>query len=237
MIESIILMVVMVVGLILAGYQVYQTLGRSFELGSWAGEHDFTFQWGRYANWADQFPQFRCLQRGDHRYAHNIIEGLYGGVSFTAFDYHYETYRYVEEGSRGHRRRRKEPVHHFFSGAILRSPSPLKPLFIQPTIGIFRDLSSLLGLGGIEFESMAFNQNFAVYSQDRRWAYDVLHQAALEYLLIQPRFNLDLQTHFVMVYRDETIPPDEFLKGMDVMLGLLNLIPADVLTDHALQTP
>ncbi len=213
--------------------ELYQAFGRSFELAAWAGEHNYSFQWGRYPNWERQFPQFRGLRQGrDQRYAHNLIEGLYGECSFTAFDYHYQTYRYVEETSRGIRSRRKEPVHHYFSGVILRSPVPLKPLLVRPTSGLVQNLSTVFGSGGIEFESTAFNQDFAVQAADRRWAFDVLHQETLEYLLNQPRFTLDFQLDFVMAYQDQVFRPDDFWVAMDLILGVVHRIPSDVLHEH-----
>jgi hypothetical protein len=189
---------------------------RRKELDAWAVSHALHFDPSRDYGLDGQFPNFDCLQRGGGRYAYNRISGSWHGYGFLGFDYHYETYSYTKHGRRTH--------HHHFSAVILHSPVPLKPLFIRPE-GILDKITEFLGFDDIDFESTEFSRRFYVKSPDKRWAYDVIHQRTMEFLLASPTFCIAFDRQHVIAYRDELFTPQEFEAAARVLQGLLDRLP------------
>ncbi len=135
------------------------------------------------------------------------MHGTWQGYRILGFDYHYQTYSYSKNGRQTH--------HHYFSAAILQSPVPLKPLFIRPE-GFLDRVAEFLGFDDIDFESLEFSRRFYVKSPDRRWAYDVIHQRTMEFLLASPPFTVQFDRASVIVYRDRIFSPAEFEAAAEV---------------------
>ena len=110
-------------------------------------------------------------------------------IKVCAFDYHYTT------GSG------KSQSTHRFSGVMVTTNLPLKPLWIRSET-IFDRVAGLVGMEPIQLESAEFNQEFHVTSPDRRWAFDVLPQSTMEFLLDSPKFTLEIQLCQILAYRD-----------------------------------
>ena len=211
----IVMVVVVIVGAIAYGY--YAAEKRRKELLNWTQAHQLTFDPTKAYDLDNRFPQFKRLQQGANRYAHNVMQGSWKGRDFLGFDYHYETYSTDSKG-------RRQTHHHHFSAVILSSDMPLKPLQIRPE-GIFDKITEFFGFDDIDFESAEFSRAFHVSAQDRRWAYDVLHARAMQFLLDQPRFSLQMGEHTVIVHRSRTFAPDEFGIAAEVVCGLLDGLP------------
>ncbi len=157
------------------------------------------------------------MKKGDNRRADNITQGQIGKHRLCAFDYHYTTGG--EDESKRH-----------CSGVIISTNLPLKPLSIRQETLIDR-VASLVGLQRIEFESAEFNQEFHVASPDRRWAFDVLPQATLEFLLKSPRFDLEFQICQIIACRDSLFQPGDFNAAIAVIEGILSRLPASLLQE------
>ncbi len=102
-----------------------------------------------------RYSSFKCLRRGHSRYAYNIMRGKRDGRDLTAFDYHYVT---------GHGKSRRV---HNFSALTIRSPLPLKPLYLRPE-NIFDKVTDFFGFDDIDFESAEFSRKFYVKSPEKR---------------------------------------------------------------------
>jgi hypothetical protein len=164
----------------------------------------------------EQFHGFDCLRRGRSRYGYNRISGEWNGREILGFDYHYVT------GSG------KNQQTHRFSAVILQSRVPLKPLYLRPE-GFFDKVTEFFGLDDIDFESAEFSRQFYVKSPDRRWAYDVIHQRAMEFLLQMPRFSIKFDLMHIAAWRDKRFRPQEFEQAASVISGLLDRLPEYVL--------
>jgi hypothetical protein len=107
---------------------------------------------------------------------------------------------------------------------------PLKPLFIRKE-GFFDKVGEFLGFYDIDFESAEFSREFCVKSPDKRWAFDVLHQRAMEFLLASPRFALDFQRDGVLATGSGCFNPQQFDDAVRVVTGLLDMLPHSVVQE------
>ena len=70
-------------------------------------------------------------------------------------------------------------------------PARCKPLIIRPE-NFLDKIAEFVGFDDIDFELTEFSSKFYVKAPDRKWAYEVLHQATMEFLLESPRFTLEM---------------------------------------------
>jgi hypothetical protein len=211
----IILIVAIVIGIMILGQ--IQADRRRRALAAWGSARGLEFFPARDSRLEDRYP-FACLKHGESRYADNRLQGRIGDHSCCAFDYHYET----SDG--------KNRTRHEFSAVILATKLPLKPLVIRPE-HLSDRFVALLGFAGIEFESEAFNRQFHVSAPDRRWAFDVLPQATLEFLLDSPRFCLECQPCQIIAYRETIFQPAEFESAVEVIEGILSRLPKSLVEE------
>ncbi len=210
-------------GIVIVLFIVFAVIGhaqaqkRRKDLAAWAAANGLDFAPDKVWGVDDRFPGFETLRRGDNRYAHNILSGRRGGAEFYAFDYHYETHSRDSKG-------RRHTHHHHFSAVILGGTVPLQPLTLRPE-GFFDRVGSFFGYEDINFESAEFSRRFHVSAPDRRWAYDVLHARAIEFLLASPAYSIDMEPTHVLAWRSATFPPDEFETAARVLEGLLARLP------------
>lgn len=212
---------VVAIGLMVLGY--LQAEKRKKALAVWAEQNGFTFDSGKDRTLDERYADFSCLHTGSDRYACNILRGRRDPFPALGFDYHYETY---STDSKGHR----ETHHHYFSAMVIETGWPLKPLFIRSE-GFFDKLTEFLGFDDIDFESSEFSRNFYVKSPDKQWAYDVLHQKTMEFLLTAPRFTLEFSGNAVIAYRSSTFSPGDFSDALEVIEGVLNRLPGYIMRE------
>ncbi|MDM8000703.1 MAG: hypothetical protein QUS33_12140 [Dehalococcoidia bacterium] len=196
---------------------------RRQELAGWAQANSFKFLPEKDHSFWLRYQLFSCLQRGDNRYAYNIMLGTAGTRVTCGFDYHYETH---STDSKGHR----QTQHHNFSALVVDAGFPLKPLSIRPE-GFFDKLTEFVGLDDIDFESSEFSHKFFVKAPDRRWAYDVLHQKTMELMLAYPRFYIEFQGTQVMAYHNRTFSAGEFSSALKVVTSILDYLPPGVVEE------
>ncbi len=197
--------------------QWYVTERRRRAIAEWGRAHGLAFDPEKVYGLDIQYPDLDCLRVGSNRYAFNTLSGDWKGRRCSAFDYHYETHSTGPKGQR-------QTHHHHFSAVILNSPVPLKPLSIRPE-GFFDKVTGFFGFEDINFESAEFSRKFYVMSPDRKWAYDVLHARAMEFLLARPVFTLRFASSCVIAYRDRRFEPAEFTQAAEVATGLLDGLP------------
>jgi len=190
-------------------YSLHAASQRRKELAAWARSHRLAFEAGKNSSLESRFPNFDCLGRGRSRYGHNLIRGQWKGREFLGFDYHYVT------GSGKNRQT------HNFSAVVLASEVPLRPLFLRPE-GFFDKVGEFFGLDDIDFESAQFSRKFYVKSPDKRWAYDVIHQGTMEFLLAMPSFTIRFDACQVMAWRSRRFKPAEFSAAAEVVAGMLD---------------
>ena len=220
------LLFVVIAGLVIAGavYSHLATRKRREELRAWAQSHGMSFTEGRDHSFDERFP-FAALRQGDGRYAYNISEGPWNGRGAMAFDYHYETHSTDKDGHR-------QTHHHQFSAAFVISDFPLQPLSLRPE-GFFDKVTAFFGAEDINFESAEFSRRFFVKSPDRRWAYDVIHTRAMEFLLAHPDYSIEFAGDLAFICNARTWAAAEFDAALGVVAGLLAMIPEYVRKQQA----
>jgi len=206
---------VIVVGAAVIAIAAWFSAKRRKELAAWASGNGLASRPRRDNGFDERYRAFGCLRRGYSRCAYNIAEGDWNGRQVTAFDYRYVT------GSGKNRR-----THHF-SAIVLRSNVALKPLRIRSE-NIFDRVTEFFGLDDIDFESAEFSREFHVKSSDKRWAYDVLHQRTMEFLLSMPRFSIEFADRHVIAWRNRRFNVETFESVIAVVEGVLDRLPGYV---------
>ncbi len=212
--------VVFIIAVVLIAFGIFaaiQAKRRREAMRAWAEGHGLQFRRARDRSYDNRYPEFKSLRRGQNRYAHNIMEGALDGRSFEGFDYHYETHSTDSKG-------RRQTHHHHFSAVIVGSDLPLDALFIRPE-GFFDKITEFFGMDDIDFESAEFSRQFYVKAADKRWAFDVLHARTIQFLLDQPRFTIQFDTHHVIAHTKRRFGIEDFEKADHVVRGILDSFP------------
>jgi hypothetical protein len=194
------------------GAMLYFRAKRRKDVAEWAAGAGLTFSPNAERGYAASFPSFGCLHRGHSRYAYNVARGTWNGRPLEAFDYRYVT---------GHGKNRTV---HDFSAIILGSHVPLKPLTIRSE-NAFDKVTEFFGADDIDFESDEFSRRFFVKSPDKKWAYDVLHQRTMEFLLAGPRFSIEFDTHHVICWHHRRFDRETRENAIGVVEGILDRLP------------
>jgi hypothetical protein len=206
---------------------VLQAAKRRKALAEWASNNGYSFREARDHSFDTRYSQFDCLRRGDNRYAFNILQGVAesdaGAKTILAFDYHYQTYSRDNKG-------RRKTHHHYFSAVIIAVNLPLRPLLIRPE-GVFDKLAAFFGKEDINFESAEFSRKFHVSAPDRQWAFDVIHQGTMEFLLAQPRFSIEMEGPGVIVWKGGRLCVGNIEAAIAVGSGILARLPRYLLNE------
>lgn len=160
---------------------------------------------------------FKCLCEGYDQRAHNVMQGTFSDMGFTGFDYRYTT------GSGKHRQ-----VHHL-SAVIAQARYPLKDMFIRPE-GFGDRLAGMLGFDDIDFEWEEFNRAYYVKASDKAFAYDVINQKMMEYLMDNRGWSVQITGADMIVHTGSIFDADGFLAALNFSRVFLELLP-DYLVD------
>lgn len=217
--------VIVVIAIIVAGgiiFSAYASAKRRKELAEWALSKQLDFVAAKDSDFDSRYPNFKCLNRGDSRYAYNIITGAIASRVFLGCDYHYAT------GSGKNRQ------HHNFSLVIVKSPILLEPLFIRPE-NFLDTLAEFAGFNDIDFESAEFNKKFYVKAPNKKWAYDIISPNMMEFLIQSPVFSIQFDLLSIIIYRDRFFSTADFEVAVDLINGVFERIPEYVIQDNKLR--
>lgn len=203
--------IIVVVGALIA-YGFHAASRRRKELAAWARARGLSFSQEKIRDMDDRYPELKCLHRGHGRFAFNVMTGELQGLPVKAFDYRYVT---------GHGKNRRA---HRFSALIAGSPLPLKPLFIRREHAFDR-LTEFFGWDDIDFESAEFSRKFYVTSPDKRWAFDVIHQQMMEYLLAAPAYSLQFDAGNIIAWRSRRLKGPGFDEAFGLIKGMVDRLP------------
>ncbi len=163
-----------------------------------------------------EYPGLKIFSRGHSRHAKNVISGEYEGRPVRLMDYHYET------GSG------KNQVTHNVGVVILQTDFPVIPLTIRRE-NPFDKVGEFLGKNDIDFESAEFSRKFYVTANDRKWAYDVIHQRTMDFLLGSPGYDIAFGFQEIAVTRTGRFKTEGYDEALALAHGLYQLIPEYVI--------
>jgi hypothetical protein len=193
---------------------------RQLALARWAQERGMHFETDQVSSIEQRFGHFPCFTQGSNRYGYNVMRGSLGERDLWAFDYHYETYSTDSKG-------RRTTHHHHFSALALDTGLLFKGLTIRPE-SWWDKVTEFFGFDDIDFESAEFSRAFHVTSKDKRYAYDLVSQDTMEFLLESPRFTLECRAPHLLVRRSSTFGAHEFTQALELAEGFLARIPKDI---------
>ncbi|MCP4571009.1 MAG: hypothetical protein GY838_01530 [bacterium] len=186
----------------------------------WARAKGLTRDGDHRRGWEKIYPAVKLFGRGHSRKSILALEGEQDGRSLVCIDYRYVT------GSGKNRQT------HRYGVVLLPTPGPVIPLRIRRE-HLFDKVGEFFGHDDIDFESAEFSRKFHVSSADRRWAYDVIHQGTMDYLLQAPSLEVEFGFGEIAVYRKGALSAATCDEGLRMARKLLDLVPADVLAQVA----
>ncbi len=178
--------------------------------GSWLG--------GSREGWEHDYPSIKLLDRGHGRHSALHLEGEVDGRPVRCLDY-----RYTTGGGKNRRT-------HRYSVIVLELGQPVIPLRIRPE-HVFDRVGEFLGIDDIDFESSEFSRRYHVSSSDRKWAYDVIHQETMDYLLELDGLTIEFGLAEVAVYRSGALTGERCQEGLKAARRMCELVPSDVLAE------
>jgi hypothetical protein len=206
----IILAIVVVLTIVIVGR--WLAAERRRIVGLWASQRGWHFRDTDTDSMDDMQRDFSVLTTGRSRYALNIADGSWKERDARFFDWHWVT-------GNGKNTR----VHHM-SAVLVRSRLPLKPLLIRPE-NFLDTVADLVGFSDIDFESAEFSRRFFVKAEDRRWAYDVIQPATMDYLMMAPPYSLAMSTGWVLVWDGRRWDPPEMEPALAHACAVLDRMP------------
>ncbi len=175
----------------------------------------------------ERFEQFEIFRRGHSRIARNTLTGsielFAGSCTVVCGDFRYR----VTSGSGKNRRTRT----YRFSYLIALLPWHTPPLLIRPE-GVFDKIAAAFGFDDIDFESVEFSRRFLVKSDDKRFAYDVLHPRMMEFLLAHRPPMIDVENGALCLSDGEALwTPGQFGAQLDFLREFAGHWPRHLLQD------
>ncbi|MFY9342318.1 MAG: hypothetical protein WAT39_07505 [Planctomycetota bacterium] len=175
----------------------------------------------------DRYAQFEIFRRGHSRLAKNTVSGaieLFGRrCEVQLGDFRYK----VDSGSG----KNKSTSTHHFSYLIVHPPWPSPSLLVRPE-GFFDKVKGAFGFDDIDFESEEFSRKYWVTSDDKRFAYDVLHPRMMEFLLHEQPPMLDLEGGAMCVSDGQRRwQPEQFRQQIAFVRRFCELWPRHLLKD------
>jgi len=212
------IIVFIIVMIVLGVYGWKQEQKRREALRLWCRKHGWKLSSHSVQGWHEDYTGIRTFDRGHSKSGDNIITGHFRGRPVTLLDYQYTT-------GTG-----KNRTTHHRGITIMGCDFPTIPLQIRREHA-FDKVGSFLGAGDIEFESAEFNRVFFVKSADRKWAFDVLHTRAMEYLLKAPHYSIEFGFGEIAVVRNGKCSPEQYEEQVEMAWKLYELFPEYVIKE------
>ena len=208
------LIVILIFGAI---YNSIQARKRQEGLIELARRLNLSFDAGQHYSLPDDYSFLKEFDKGDNRYATNILSGTYRQNQVLAFDYHYETQSTDEKGH-------TQTHDHWFSFLILTLPALFPDLTIRRE-GFFTKIAEVFGYEAIKFESAEFSKTFCVRSSDKKFAYDVCNANMIEYLLANDDLSVEIENQVIALAFNTRISVEEIEKDLQRLVEIRTRLP------------
>ncbi|MEL6796219.1 MAG: DUF3137 domain-containing protein [Planctomycetota bacterium] len=227
--------VILIAGLLAAaGFGTWYSWKRAKErreaLATLAGQLGMRFDAAKDYGHDERYTNFEIFRRGHSRAAFNTLTGP---VSINGSPHPVVMGDFIYKVTSGSGKNRRTTTYRF-SYTIVHLPLAGVPdLLIRPE-HVFDKLGSMLGFDDIDFESAEFSRKFLVKSRDKRFAYDVVTPAMMEFLL-ETRGQapaIDLEHGMVCLAQGgKRWTPEQFKQALAFADRFLSLWPEHVVAD------
>ena len=158
------------------------------------------------------YGYMRLCSKGRNKSASNIIAGDTGCGELRYFDYQYT------EGS--------GDSEHTYQKSVcgLAPPYHFTRLLVRPE-NFLDKAAGALGFEDIDLDNAEFNRKFYVSCDDKKFAYDVLHQRAMELLLARPGITVEMAPHCSLFSYDSRLSPEGVAALIDTAEKFCALVP------------
>ncbi len=172
---------------------------------------------GKDRHLAHELEFLNQLREGSDRYASDLMRGSYSGHEVRIFDFHYERSSTDSDGNRSS----TSYWHHLI---VVDLPRAFPELLVSRE-NIFTRAAKLFGWTSIDFESAEFSRTFRVRSKDKRFAYDVVNPAMMEFLLRNKDLTLEIEGAVLAAIFDERMDPEQVGYDLERVIAVRNLMP------------
>ena len=171
-----------------------------------------------------RYEAMKLCGQGHGRAASNVIAGPVGDGEVNYFDYSYT----VGSGKDSHT--------YSLSACAFRVPCMFKRLLVRPE-NLFDKAAALIGFEDIDLDLDEFNRKFYVSSEDKKFAYDVLNQRAMEFLLDLPGITMEMGWNYCLFNYRRVLKPDEVNELISAASQFYDLLPDFLKADGRLVPP
>ena len=204
-------------------------------LGRWAAANGFTFSPRDPYNLDARYHGLADIGRGHARHAFEVL-ARQSPVFAALFQYHFKTWetRTVTRNGRS-RTERYEETH--WRRYLVVELGALYPNFFLRSEGLFDRIAGFVGFDDIDFESEEFSRRYFCKSDNRQFAYALVHPQMMEWLMTR-RFEAELKQGLLVT--DCSGGPHTAPGCQEVWenaVGFINRIPDFVWQDYAHRPP
>ncbi len=160
--EIFIFVIIFAIIILIAVYAYYAAEQRRKDMSAVAGRLGLAYLEESADINDDTYGEIDLFQRGSSRKAEHLIGGSKDGCNVDLFDYQYTT------GSD------KDETTYNYSVCVLTVAQDFKSLFIR-TESFLDRIAGAVGFDDIDFESKEFNNKYHIKSNDKKFAYGVIH--------------------------------------------------------------
>lgn len=227
-----------IIFLIVKAAQAYAERERQRKAGLafWASRNGFTFTERDPWNFDARYQGVGDIGTGHDRYALELVTRQ-DPVPCAIFRYHYKTWetRTVTDSDGRSRTERYESTH-WRRYLVVELGAAFPNFFIRPE-GFLDKVAGFVGFGDINFESEEFSRRYHVKSDDRQFAYALIHPQLMEWLMHQGFTAQIARGLFVM----DVSQVDHTAEGCQQVwvqtAGFVNQIPPFVWQDFGRRSP
>jgi hypothetical protein len=231
-VEQIVFILIVLIGTALLGALAYYSWKREQqrreELAALAAELGWRFDPGKDCSHDREYANFEIFRRGHSRCAMNTLTGTID-IKGRQYAAKVGDFRYKVTTSNG---KTTTTATYRFSYLIVHMPFPAVPPLIIRREGLFDRVKGFFGYGSISFESAEFNKRFYVNSNDKKFAYDVIHPRMMEFLMATNPPTVDMERGRLCLSdgRNRWSPP-EFRRHIDWLRQFFDHWPTHVKHD------
>ncbi len=177
------------------GQFYYLRWKRSKELSRYAEENEWDFGTNISTELQHHYLQFHAFNKGENRFTRNTIRGSFTDHDsdwlFVTGDFHYSDKSWHLGTS--------PTGQNVFSYILLRTPfESIDGLLIKQ-----EDFSTRFSAYDIAFESIDFNDKYFISCSSKRFAYDLIDQQMIEFLMRSEPSRVEIRNGFCLIFSEK----------------------------------